>query len=100
MIDLDAAMAQQGPRVAAWDRSPEREGALTIVVLGPQTGAVLAREMVSTAERAPLSQRLRVDRTLPGPPRIPASVGPRRRLSPPRQNYRCQRAQRSALYSV
>ncbi|MBA3460913.1 MAG: hypothetical protein H0T46_13170 [Deltaproteobacteria bacterium] len=66
MIGLEAALAQAGPRVAAWDRSIEGDGSLTVVAITRDTATLLARERVPKAERAALEQRLRDHRILIG----------------------------------
>ncbi len=58
MIGLDAALALPGPLVAAWDRSCEGDGLLTVVAITRDTATVIAREKVREAERAQLEQRL------------------------------------------
>lgn len=58
MIGLDAALAQAGPRLAAWDRSAEGQGRLVIVAVGRQTATVIAKERIAPEQRAAVEQRL------------------------------------------
>ena len=59
MIGLDAAIEYPGLRIAAWDRSREGDGQLTIVAIGRDAVTVLTRETVAHADRARVEERLK-----------------------------------------
>lgn len=56
-MTLQAALAQRGPRVAAWD-SADGGNALTIVALARDRASVIARETIPRGERAAVERTL------------------------------------------